>query len=56
MLATCFEAGILLCLFFDPEDGGDMFRLHGFISQEMVLFITRRFIAVFTRARHWPLS
>jgi hypothetical protein len=24
-LATCFHAGILLVLFFDPEDGGDSF-------------------------------
>jgi hypothetical protein len=25
LLATCFHAGFLLALFFDPEDGGDMF-------------------------------
>jgi hypothetical protein len=25
VLATCFHAGFLLGLFFDPEDGGDMF-------------------------------
>jgi hypothetical protein len=25
MLATCFHAGFLLDLLFDPEDGGDMF-------------------------------
>jgi hypothetical protein len=25
LLATCFDAGFLLGLFFDPEDGGDIF-------------------------------
>jgi hypothetical protein len=25
LLVTCFHTGILLGLFFDPEDGGDMF-------------------------------
>jgi hypothetical protein len=25
LLATCFDAGFLLGLFFGPEDGGDMF-------------------------------
>jgi hypothetical protein len=25
LLATCFHAGFLRSLFFDPEDGGDMF-------------------------------
>jgi hypothetical protein len=25
LLATCFDAGFLLALFFDPEDGGDVF-------------------------------
>jgi hypothetical protein len=25
LLATCFQAGFRLGLFFDPEDGGDMF-------------------------------
>jgi hypothetical protein len=25
VLATCFHAGFLLDIFFDPEDGGDMF-------------------------------
>jgi hypothetical protein len=47
--ATCFQAGFFLSLFFDPEDGGDMFlqkvalafnRLHGLIYQKIELFIT----------------
>jgi hypothetical protein len=25
LLVTCFQAGFLLGLFFDPEDGGDIF-------------------------------
>jgi hypothetical protein len=25
LLSTCFRAGFLLSLFFDPEDRGDMF-------------------------------
>jgi hypothetical protein len=25
LLATCFHAGFLLCLFFGPDDIGDMF-------------------------------
>jgi hypothetical protein len=25
LFATCFHAGFLLGLFFDPEDGGDIF-------------------------------
>jgi hypothetical protein len=25
LLATCFHTGFLLILFFDPEDGGNMF-------------------------------
>jgi hypothetical protein len=25
LLATCFHTGFLLRLFFDPEDGGDMY-------------------------------
>jgi hypothetical protein len=48
LLSTCFHPGFLLGLFFDPEDGGDMFLpnvgcfngLHGVISQKIVLFIT----------------
>jgi hypothetical protein len=47
VLATCFHAGFLLGLFFNPEDGGDMFfrnvgltfnGLHGLISQKIKLF------------------
>jgi hypothetical protein len=46
--ATCFHAGFLLGLFYDPEDGGDdvlskrrftFKRLHGIISQKIELFI-----------------
>jgi hypothetical protein len=28
LFATCFHAGYLFALFFDPEDGGDMFIRH----------------------------
>jgi hypothetical protein len=28
LLATCFHDGFLLGLFFEPEDGGDMFLRH----------------------------
>jgi hypothetical protein len=49
LLATCFQAGFLVHLFLDLEDGGGMFPpecrltvngLHGVISQKIVLFIT----------------
>jgi hypothetical protein len=49
LLATCFHAGFLLGLFFDSEDGGDMFLrnigylstgLHGVISLKLELFIS----------------
>jgi hypothetical protein len=47
LLATCFHAGILLGLFLDSEDGGDMFLRNGWffsglqcvISQKIVHFI-----------------
>jgi hypothetical protein len=54
--ATCFHAGFLLGLFFDPEDGGDMFLrnvrmtfngLHGVISQNMVFLFIHLFIRLF---------
>jgi hypothetical protein len=42
-LATCFRAGFLLGLFFDTEDGGDMFfrfhGLYGVISRKTGLFM-----------------
>jgi hypothetical protein len=28
LLATCYHPDFLLVLFFDPEDGGDMFLLN----------------------------
>jgi hypothetical protein len=48
LLATCFHAGFLLGIFFDPEDGDDVHPkrrltfngLYGFISQKVVFFIT----------------
>jgi hypothetical protein len=43
VLATYFNAGFLLGLFFDFEDGGDIFLrngLHGVISQEIELFLS----------------
>jgi hypothetical protein len=40
---TCFHAGILLCLFFDPEDGGDMFlRNVGRLSTDYTALYPRR--------------
>jgi hypothetical protein len=38
LLVTCFQAGFFLDLFFDPEDGGDMFLRgsHSVISQKTV--------------------
>jgi hypothetical protein len=43
LLAICFHTGLLLGLFFDPEDGGDMLTfsgLYGVTTEETVIFIT----------------
>jgi hypothetical protein len=39
-VASRTSAGFLYDLFFDPEDGGDIFLPHGVISQKVELFIT----------------
>jgi hypothetical protein len=40
----CFHAGFLLGLFFDPEDGGDMFlRNVGELSTECTLYRRREY-------------
>jgi hypothetical protein len=42
MLATCFHAGFFLGLFFDPEDGGDMFlRNVGLLSTDYTALYPR---------------
>jgi hypothetical protein len=42
-LAICFYAGILLRLFFDPEDGGDIFlRNIGWLSADYTTLYPRR--------------
>jgi hypothetical protein len=43
MLATCFHAGFLLGLFFDPEDGGNTFlRNVGSFSMDYMELYPRR--------------
>jgi hypothetical protein len=45
LLATCFRAGFLLGILFDPEEGGDMFlRIVGFSACRLPSrwFLTRR--------------
>jgi hypothetical protein len=41
--ATCLHAGILLSLFFNPEDGGDMFlQIVGWLSRDYMALYHRR--------------
>jgi hypothetical protein len=43
LLATCFHAGFLLGLFFDPEDGSDMFlRNVGRLSTDYMALYPKR--------------
>jgi hypothetical protein len=42
LLATCFHAGFLLGLFFDPDDGSDMFlRNVGWLSTDYAALYTK---------------
>jgi hypothetical protein len=46
LLATCFHAGFLIGLFFDPGDGGDMFlRNIGWLSTDYTTLYPRRYIS-----------
>jgi hypothetical protein len=43
LLATCVHAGFLLGLFFDPEDGSDMFlRNVGWLSTDCKAFFPQK--------------
>jgi hypothetical protein len=45
LLATCFHAGFLLGLFFDPENGGDMFlRNVGWLSTDYTAFFPQKIV------------
>jgi hypothetical protein len=43
LLSTCLHVGFLLSLFFDPEDGGDMFlrKVSLLATDNMVLYPTK---------------
>jgi hypothetical protein len=44
VLSTCFHSGFLLGLFFDPEDGGDMFHRNvGWLSKDYTALYPRRY-------------
>lgn len=43
LLTTCFNAGFLLCIFFGPENGGDIFIWNvGWISEVYTVLYPRR--------------
>jgi hypothetical protein len=51
MLATCFHAGFLLSLYFDPEDGRNMFlRNLGWFSTDYTALYPRRLYSHITAA------
>jgi hypothetical protein len=55
LLVTCFSAGFLLSLFFDPNNVGLPYNgLHGVISQKIILFITTTVIA--SKFSTWKLN
>jgi hypothetical protein len=57
LLATCFYAGLLFGLFFDPEDEGDMLlRNVGWFSTDYTALYPRRYNTLWIRKtiRKWP--
>jgi hypothetical protein len=54
LLATCFHAGILLDLFFDPEDGGDMFLqyMSGLSGDYTALNSRKQYFSILTLLHH----